>query len=129
MDRVVKQMPVTIMGRRVEATGLDEVINSFPVSWEEQWQNPMKPCCNVCKTPTEELTHLTRVIRPSELDVDMLEASWECEECAVMDDTWPVITARLRSVKPAWTHRDAKEPTVELVDEDTDELYVTTLMS
>ncbi len=82
-----------------ELTMLDDVLFSFPQVWSWMWQNPTRACCNICGAPVEELDTLTRVLRPSEFDSGMLEASWECYRCSTMNDTWPVIVAKLRGTR------------------------------
>jgi hypothetical protein len=96
MSRLVKYIPGNIVIKQEESTVLDEVLNNFPMFWNYSWQNPTKPFCNICKTSIEKLVKLIRVLRPDPMMDCFLEASWECEKCSRLDDTWPVITAKIR---------------------------------
>lgn len=93
---MVKHVPGTFVSGIVRETILDEVLNNFPRSWKYQWQNPIKPHCNICRTSIKELDKLIRILRPSRKDVNRLVASWECEKCSKLDNTWPVIHAKIR---------------------------------
>lgn len=97
MDHLmVKHIPGTFVSKIPTETVFDELLNDFPTEWKYQWQNPTKPVCNICGTSIEKLDKLVRILRPSRTEVDMLVSSWECGKCSRLDDTWPVITAKIR---------------------------------